>query len=100
MVGVAILAVILTLSLPKDIFTRVLFAWVALGAAFGPTILVKCLGFRVKGGFALAAIIVGIAVAVTAYNIPGPVADIFEKWISWALGLAILFAGRKSQLDE
>jgi len=53
MVAIAVFAVFMTLYLPKDIFSRVLFSWVALGAAFGPTILTKCLGWRVKGGFCL-----------------------------------------------
>ena len=84
----------MTLYLPKDIFSRVLFSWVALGAAFGPTILTKCLGWRVKGAFILAAILASFFTAVIFANIAGPLADVIEKWASWILGLAILFAGR------
>ena len=94
MVGVAIFAVLMTLYLPKDIFSRVLFSWVALGAAFGPTILTKCLGWRVKGGFVLTAIIVGFSIAVIFSNISGAGADVIEKWLSWIVGLLILFSGR------
>ena len=94
MVGIAIFAVLMTLYLPKDIFSRVLFSWVALGAAFGPTILTKCLGLRVKGGFICAAILAGFFTAVIFANIGGPLADVIEKWVSWVLGLVILFAGR------
>ncbi len=95
MVGIAIFAVILTLTLPKDIFSRVLFSWVALGAAFGPVILVKCLGLKVRDMFVFAAIVTGFTLAVTAYNIAGPIADVVEKWVSWAAGLIILFLGRR-----
>ena len=95
MVGVAIFAVLMTLYLPKDIFSRVLFSWVALGAAFGPTILTKCLGWRVKGGFVLTAIIVGFSIAVIFANVSGAGADVIEKWVSWVTGLAVLFLGRK-----
>jgi len=94
MIAVAVIAVILTLTLPKDIFSRVLFSWVALGAAFGPVILTKCLGWSVKDGFKLAAILVGFFIAVSAYNITGPAADVVEKWGSWAVGLIILALGR------
>lgn len=94
MVGIAVIAVFMTLFMPKDIFSRVLFSWVALGAAFGPTILTKCLGWRVKGGFVLSAIIVGFFTAVIFSNISGPSADVIEKWVSWILGLAILWLGR------
>ena len=95
MVGVAIFAVLMTLYLPKDIFSRVLFSWVALGAAFGPTILTKCLGWRVKGGFVLTAIITGFSIAVIFSNISGAGADVIEKWVSWIVGLIVLFLGRK-----
>jgi sodium/proline symporter len=96
MVGVAVIAVIMTLTLPKDIFSRVLFSWVALGAAFGPLILVKCLGWSVRDGYRLAAIIAGFAISVGAYNIAGTPADVVEKWGSWAAGLIILILGRRS----
>ena len=94
MVGVAVVAVLMTLYLPKDIFSRVLFSWVALGAAFGPTVLTKCLGWNVRGGAVLLAIIAGFVTAVVFANMAGPMADMIEKWASWALGLIILFIGR------
>jgi len=37
-----------------------------LGAAFGPVILVKCLGVKIRDIFILAAIVVGFGLAVTA----------------------------------
>ena len=94
MVAVAIFAVCLTLFLPKDIFSRVLFSWVALGAGLGPVILTKCLGWRVRSPHIFVAILAGFLIAVTAYNIDGPTAEIIEKWGSWAAGLIILFLGR------
>ena len=94
MVGIAVISVLMTLYMPKDIFSRVLFSWVALGAGFGPTILTKCLGWRVKGGFVLSAIIVGFLIAVIFANVSGAGADVIEKWGSWILGLLILFLGR------
>jgi len=99
MVAIAVLAVILTLTLPQDIFKRVLFSWVALGAAFGPVILVKCLGWSVRDGFKLAAILAGFIIAVSAYNIAGPTAEVIEKWGSWAAGLLILTAGRQRKIS-
>lgn len=94
MVAVVIIAVIVTLYAPKDIFSRVLFSWVALGAAFGPSILTRCLGWRVKGGAVLLAVIAGFVIAVGAYNVAGPVADVVEKWGSWVVGFIILAVGR------
>ena len=100
MVVVAAFAVLLTLTLPQEIFTRVLFSWVALGAAFGPVILVKCLGWNVRDGFKLAAILAGFAIAVSAYNVDGSGADVIEKWGSWAIGLGILAAGRQREITK
>lgn len=95
MVGVAVVAVFLTLFLPQEIFSRVLFSWVALGAAFGPVILLSCLGVKVRDQFKLAAIIAGFGIAVTAYSVDGTIADVVEKWGSWAIGFLILFIGRQ-----
>ena len=94
MIGVAVIAVFLTLFLPQEIFSRVLFSWVALGAAFGPVLLVTCLGMRIRDGFKFAAICAGFVIAVTAYGIDGTVADVIEKWGSWVAGLLILFIGK------
>ena len=100
MIGVAAVAILLTLTLPQDIFSRVLFAWVALGAAFGPAVITRALGWRVRPAFTLAAILFGFATAVTAYGIAGTLSDVIEKWGSWAIGLLILFAGRTHELRQ
>ena len=42
----------------------------------------------------LLAIAAGFIIAVGAYNIAGPLADVVEKWGSWAVGLIILAIGR------
>ena len=97
MVGVAVVAVFLTLFLPQEIFSRVLFSWVALGAAFGPVILMRCLGLPSRDAYSFAAIALGFLIAVTAYNVDGALADVIEKWGSWAVGLAILFIGRRAK---
>lgn len=95
MMSIAILAVLMTLYLPEDIFSRVLFSWVALGAAFGPTLLTKCLGWRVKGSAICLAILSGFFIAIISANIDGTFADMVEKWGSWIVGLILLYAGRR-----
>lgn len=94
MVAVAVFAVLLTLFADQTIFKRVLFSWVALGAAFGPTILTKCLGWRVKGSAVFFAVLIAFFTAVIFSNVQGPIAEIIEKWGSWVFGLVILFFGR------
>lgn len=94
MVAIAVFAVVLTLFAPASIFDRVLFSWVALGAAFGPTILTRCLGWDVRPGFIMAAVLSGFFIAVIGANISGTGADMVEKWGSWAVALVILRLGR------
>ncbi|MBC6403030.1 MAG: sodium/proline symporter [Hyphomonadaceae bacterium] len=98
--AVAVFAVLMTLYLPRDIFSRVLFAWVALGAAFGPIILTRCLGWQVRSEFRLFAMLAGFLTAVAAYYIDGPVAEVVEKWVAWIVGLAILRFGRESETGK
>ncbi len=94
MVAIAVVAVLMTLFMPKDIFSRVLFSWVALGAAFGPVVLVRCLGWRVSGGYILLAILLGFFIAVGFANVEGAFADVMEKWVSWFAALIVLSVGR------
>jgi len=84
----------MTLYIPDSIFDRALFSWVALGAAFGPTILMRCLGVRIKGAYIFAAVSIGFFIAVIASYNGSVTGDLIEKWLSWTLSLIILYIGR------
>ena len=100
---IASAAVLLTLSLPDTIFNRVLFAWSALGAAFGPIVVWRVLGRAVTGRAALCAMLAGFGVTVlfflqgasppradwlsTLAHLPG---DPFERVAPWVAPLIIL----------
>ena len=111
MFGVAALAVVLALAMPDTIFNRVLFAWSALGAAFGPIVLFRVMGRHVAAGPALAAMLCGFGVTVLfftlgsapvgesilsrAAHLPG---DPFERVVPWLAPLLILwFFGREGR---
>ena len=100
MIAIAILSVVLTLTMPDSIFDRVLFSWVALGAAFGPTAIVRCFGWRVKGLNVFFAIFSGFTIAVIASYIDGSIAEICEKWLSWIVGFVILFVGKTKRFQQ
>ncbi len=115
MTGIAVAAVTLTLSLPDTIFNRVLFAWSALGAAFGPLIVARVCGIEPTGRARLASILTGFSLTVLFYSygsvdadaagsavantlarlaqLPG---DPFERLVPWLPALAIVFAWRQS----
>ena len=111
--AIAVLAIGLTLNLPDTIFNRVLFAWSALGAAFGPIILWRVRGHQVSARAALAAMLAGFATTVLFYtlgtmpassnllsqaaHLPG---DPFERVVPWLPALlALVFMSRTSPQD-
>ena len=60
---VCLAAIAVTLLLPSSIFERVLFAWIALGATFGPVVVVKALGWAPSGKAILAALLTGFGLS-------------------------------------
>lgn len=104
MFAVAALAVVLALSLPDTIFNRVLLAWSALGAAFGPIVLFRVMGRAVDAGPALAAMLSGFAATFLFYSLGSmPVGDSilsqaahlpgdpFERVVPWLPPVLILW---------
>ena len=95
MVVVSVVAVALTLALPATIFERTLFAWTALGASFGPAVVVRALGYRLEGVAVLASILSGFALSL-AYEFvleSGPGA-VWARTIPWVVAfLALVLTG-------
>lgn len=83
-------AVSLALYGDKEIFSRVLFAWTAVGNAFGPLLLARVLGRSVPQRAALAAIVTGFVLSVAAYSFP-PTKGWAERIVPFALGLVIVW---------
>ena len=68
MVGLVVCAVLMAAVLPETIFNRVLFAWNALGAAFGPLIIARVLGREPAAWARLASIATGFGLTVLFYS--------------------------------
>jgi len=86
----------------ERIFSRVLFAWAAMGCAFGPYVLVSLVGgWRVTASRALVAMALGFALSVGAYQMRGveafaALADwqgALERVLPFAVGCVVLLAG-------
>jgi Na+/proline symporter len=94
--ALSVLAVALTLFLPSTIFERTLFAWTALGAAFGPTVIARALGIRAGGVSVLISILAGFA-ACLAFELgveAGP-ADVWARTLPWLLaGMPLVLGAR------
>lgn len=92
-VAVLVMATVLALLWRADIFNRVLFAWSAMGSAFGPILLARLAGRRLSAPVTMAAMLTGFLMTViisAAWATPGNVA---ERLLPFVTALTIAFAG-------
>ena len=94
-VMLVVFAVIVALYLPEAIFSRVLFAWIALGSAFGPTVFARLAGVPLQARGVLLSILTGFGLAVTFYLLPNTPGDILERLVPFCAALAVLLAFRE-----
>ncbi len=87
---VGIVAVLLALFLPETIFARVLFAWNALGATFGPLVMQRLLRRPINPTMAPVAMAAGFALTVLFYSLPDTPGDVAERALPFAVGWLIL----------
>jgi len=88
------ISLVIALYAPEAIFSRVLFAWAALGSAFGPLLIVLLMGYQVKGIYRLLAILSGFGLTIYfnwQANSPG---DILERVLPFVLAFIVAFIGR------
>lgn len=118
MTAIVIAAVLLALVLPETIFNRVLFAWNALGAAFGPLIIARVVGREPAAAARLLSIVAGFSLTVLFYSygtldpdslgglnatlaglaqLPG---DPFERFVPFIPPLLIVFLWPTARTEE
>lgn len=88
-----LVSMLIALYAPEEIFSRVLFAWAAIGSAFGPLLIVMLLGRHVPGITRLAAISCGFVLTIVfnwQANTPG---DVLERFVPFVLAGLIAFIG-------
>lgn len=89
----------------QEIFSRVLFAWSAMGSAFGPLVLLAVWGRAVSARATLAAMLVGFALSVLAYSLPAfawkaTLERVFPWVVAMSLALAIGAATRRTRAES
>ncbi len=84
-------AVVVAIWLPERIFSRVLFAWIALGSAFGPTVFLRLAGAPLRSGGVLASIITGFGLAVLFYLLPDAPGDWLERLVPFCVATFVLW---------
>lgn len=92
---VSIVAMLLAMLAPATIFSRVLFAWHALGSAFGPALIVRLTGRRVDPRAVLASIVAGFTLTVVFYLLPDAPGDAAERLVPLVVAFAIAILGSR-----
>lgn len=93
--GLVILAVLIALFLPEKIFSRVLFAWIALGSAFGPLVFARLAHWEIASTATVLSVALGFGSAVLLYLAPNTPGDIAERVIPFSLAMLSLWLGKK-----
>jgi len=92
--AISALAIAAALYLPDAIFSRVLFAWHAMGSAFGPILLVRLTGRRLSSPALLAAMASGFGLTIIFHFLPDAPGDIIERVVPFAVAFLIAWMGR------
>jgi Na+/proline symporter len=104
-----LLAIIVALELPSSIFNRALLAWTALGAAFGPVVMLRLGGVELQAKGIFFGMVTGFLWAVFFHFNPGDFvqsyisanvpATVFERIFSFIAGLLVLLCFRKKRYE-
>ena len=93
--AIGALAIVLAVFFPDDIFGRVLFAWQALAAAFGPLLVVTLWRGQVDPAWRVAALVCGFVLTVAlSWTVESP-GDWVERLVPLALALLLSVIGSR-----
>ena len=90
-----VLSVLVALYLPEKIFSRVLFAWSALGAAFGPVVILRLAGVVLKPFGVLASMLTGFGLSIVFYLLPNAPGDVAERVIPFVISALVAWSLRQ-----
>lgn len=96
-VAVGLLAALLAAFFPEKIFTRVLFAWQALAASFGPLLVVTLWRGPVRPNMRVAALVCGFSLTVVLSWTTDTPGDWLERYLPMGLALALALIGSRTR---
>ncbi len=96
-VAMCIIAMCLAIFAPEDIFSRVLFAWNALGAAFGPVLIIKLMNRQINHHALFFAIATGFVSTIIFSLFPPPPGDVIERVLPFILAFSIAWFGSSTK---
>ena len=85
-------AVAIAIFAPATIYSRVLFAWNALGAAFGPLVVLTVLGRPPAARAVLASLWAGFGLTLLFYVMPDAEGDVLERVVPFLVALIVATA--------
>ena len=88
---VIFLSAIIAIFLPEKIFSRVLFAWTAMGSAFGPAIIAKLLKWKIHPKNLFITIAAGFLLAVIFFYLPNSIGDWMERVLPFSIGMVLIY---------
>jgi sodium/proline symporter len=91
--GLSLGSIGVALWVDEGIFKSVLFAWTAMGAAFGPLLLVTVLIRRPRPEWVFAAMFAGFSLSVIAYV--GEASGVVERVVPFVIALALAWWGTR-----
>jgi Na+/proline symporter len=102
MVFSAVLVVLSTLWAPPTVFEHAMFGYSAIGASFGPLLLVRLSGKRVRPGATAAAMWAGFILSLLFHLLPDSPGDFLERVMPFvaALGIALTGGERRRNPDR
>lgn len=90
---IGMLAIALAIFSPQAIFSRVLFAWQALAAAFGPLLIITLWRGPVQPNWRIAAMVSGFVLTVVLNWVADTPGDIAERYIPLIVALLLAWQG-------
>jgi sodium/proline symporter len=94
----ALLAAV-ALFVPEPSFERLVLAWTLLGAAFGPLLLVRLTGKRVRPGSMAGSMWAGFMLTLLLHLLPNAPGDFLERALPFVAALGIALTGGERRRD-
>ena len=95
-----LVSMLLAIYAPKDIFSRVLFAWNALGAAFGPVLIVLLMKRSIPPKIIFMSILLGFTSTVVFHWLPPLPGDVLERIVPFILALCLCLMFSKNNREQ
>jgi sodium/proline symporter len=99
-VVVLLMATALALVWRADIFSRVLFAWAALGSAFGPILLLRLAGREISAAGTLMAMLTGFGLTVVLSWMPDAPGDAAERILPFAVAFLLAYLSPRRERGQ